>query len=596
MSQDPISAATQVPETSPEPEIETNTDIKVLPVPVALSTVQTDQEFSFQKYSSLRQEREFYLGPHSNQEELESKISQYYALDELIGFLKASSYKNITLQFPDALIKDSSIITRLLQVRIDELHLETPPRFWVLADTAYSACCVDEVAAEHVNSDLVVHFGDACLNAIQKLPVVYSLGRPHLDLTPIVESFKREFPDKSAKVCLMTNAPYTLHMKPLFDRLTKVEGYSNLLYSQINTALAEGDSQILGVEHSMEAVGDDKLVFTLGNRRLYSLSSSIEESPIKDVATLQSDYSLFHITIPQDPHLLYLTTTFQSVTLFDIKDQTIVTGPFPSMMKRYKFMSVARTAGCIGILVNTLSLRNTKETINKLATLIKSVGKKHYLFVVGKPNVAKLANFETIDVWCILGCSQSGIIIDQMNEFYKPIVTPYELTMALQDEVTWTGKWITDFQVALDEIEKTLDSNGNEINEESGDLTMKNPTGESEAPEFDVVTGKYVSNSRPLRTLDHLELEGPSAFTTIKDANGNLIHKPRGGAVIKGTVSTSVSHLQSRHWQGLGSDFKDQDHYEDDGATVEMGISGVARGYQFDRSDANDKEREEGNK
>ena len=116
----------------------------------------------------------------------------------------------------------------------------------------------------------------------------------------------------------------------------------------------------------------------------------------------QQDYQLFHITMPQDPRLLYLTTKFQSVAVYEPQDNSVSEGPFPSMMKRYKFMHMARTAGTIGILVNTLSLRNTKETVNSLAKLIKENGKKHYMFVVGKPNVAKLANFEPIDIWCCL--------------------------------------------------------------------------------------------------------------------------------------------------------------------------------------------------
>ena len=85
-------------------------------------------------------------------------------------------YKRITLQFPDNLICDSATIVHELQRELnivpqanqDTGESNTAQRVWILADTSYSACCVDEVAAEHVRSDLVVHFGDACLNEIDK--------------------------------------------------------------------------------------------------------------------------------------------------------------------------------------------------------------------------------------------------------------------------------------------------------------------------------------------------------------------------------------------------------------------------------------------
>lgn len=539
-------------------------------VALPVSTQQTDEDFSFQKFETRETERSVYIGPYDESNLLE-KLATYYSLNELADYLlKNPQFVKVTLQFPDSLVIDSRFIIQIIENILIENDKENQRRLWVLADTAYSSCCVDEVAAEHVDANLVVHFGDACLNAIQKLPVIYSFGTPYLNLEKIIEKFRETFPEKDTKVCLMANAPFTYHIKSLSKALNDI-GYTNLLYSQISTDLINDNVTILSQDTYIE---QNKPICTLGNRMLYSSSEIFKTLNENDNFEDQSreDINLFYISIPHDPHLLYLTTVFNSVYIYDNNDNSVSNGPFPSLMKRYKYMHVARTAGCIGILVNTLSLRNTKETINQLIKLIKLNGKKHYLFVVGKPNVAKLANFEPIDIWCILGCGQSGIIVDQYNEFYKPIITPYELTMALNQDVTWTGKWLTDFTTALKDIELELENT-----EELEDNTALN---QSEVPEFDLVTGRLVDTSRPLRSLKHLELEGPTS------GENRLIQKVSGGAVIKGTVSTSVAHLQSRNWSGLGSDFKDDEDYEEEGATVEEGISGVARGYQFDRHDA----------
>lgn len=540
--------------------------------PAAFSTHQEASDFSFQKYETSEIDRSFYLGPNAEKRDLETQLIEYYSLEELLAFLHENpQYHQITLQFPDALIKDGSFVTRILQDRL--AGVEVLRKFWVLADTAYSACCVDEVAAEHVNGDLVVHFGDACLNAIQKLPVVYSFGNPYLDIDNVCKLFEEKFDDKEAHICLMANASYDFHLPYLFEKLKGI-GYKNIISSAVNHDMLTDKATILDNKDS-----DKRLtkVFNLGNRKLLSDETSLE----LDEDILREKYILFHITVPQEPHLLYLSTVFNDVHAFDIKNSAVVSGPFPSLNRRYKNMHVARTAGCIGILVNTLSIRGTRETVNKLIKLIRDNGKKHYLFVVGKPNVPKLANFEPVDIWCILGCGQSGIIVDEFGDFYKPIITPYELTMALNIEVTWTGKWITDFQKAAEAIDESLVQLETDLNEnEAGDAKDSGDTKDLDAPDFDAVTGKYVSTSRPLRALNHLQIDGP------EDNENKVIPRVSGGTIIKGTVSAATRHLENRAWSGLGTDFKDQEDYEEDGATVEEGISGVARGYQYDQQNA----------
>lgn len=35
---------------------------------------------------------------------------------------------------------------------------------YVMADTTYGSCCIDEVGAAHINADCVVHYGHTCLS------------------------------------------------------------------------------------------------------------------------------------------------------------------------------------------------------------------------------------------------------------------------------------------------------------------------------------------------------------------------------------------------------------------------------------------------
>ena len=53
----------------------------------------------------------------------------------------------------------------------------------------------------------------------------------------------------------------------------------------------------------------------------------------------------------------------------------------------------------------------------------------YYIFAVGKINVPKLANFAEVDMFVLVACPENSMI--DSKEFYKPIVTPFELEIAL---------------------------------------------------------------------------------------------------------------------------------------------------------------------
>ncbi|KAG8961794.1 Diphthamide biosynthesis protein 2 [Tulasnella sp. 419] len=85
-------------------------------------------------------------------------IEDVYEVRRTVKDIQEGDYKRIALQFPDELLHVSVPIYRLLRS-----ELEPERQIYVLADTTYGSCCVDEVAAQHVDADVVVHYGHACL-------------------------------------------------------------------------------------------------------------------------------------------------------------------------------------------------------------------------------------------------------------------------------------------------------------------------------------------------------------------------------------------------------------------------------------------------
>uniref|UniRef100_S4P9V0 Diptheria toxin resistance protein n=3 Tax=Pararge aegeria TaxID=116150 RepID=S4P9V0_9NEOP len=80
--------------------------------------------------------------------------------------------------------------------------------------------------------------------------------------------------------------------------------------------------------------------------------------------------------------------------------------------------------------------------------LCKVNGKKSYIISVGKPNVAKLANFPEIDIYVMIACPENDLYSNR--DFYRPIVYPFELEVALNsNREPYYNYHITDYDELL---------------------------------------------------------------------------------------------------------------------------------------------------
>jgi diphthamide biosynthesis protein 2 len=99
------------------------------------------------------------------------------------------------------------------------------------------------------------------------------------------------------------------------------------------------------------------------------------------------------------------------------------------LMKRFYLIEKSKDADIIGILVGTLSVSKYLDMIDHLKDIITKAGKRYYMFVVGKLNVPKLANFQEIEMFVIVACPENSLI--DSKDLYIPVVTPHELEIAL---------------------------------------------------------------------------------------------------------------------------------------------------------------------
>ena len=468
--------------------------------------------------------------------------------------------------------KDSKIVTANGNASQPREGKRERIRFYILADTSYGSCCVDEIAAEHVAADAVIHYGRSCLSPTTRLPVIYIYTSQTLSLTLAISSFIQTFPDREEKVLLMADITFQIHIPKIVAALRE-EGYTNLA--------------------APEVVRDPASV--VPNRL-------VEETVRENL----SEYKLWHVSEPPKALLLTLASRVKEMYIYPThgsQTSTTTDGPTPQavlantsmlLRRRYALLTTLSTAPILGILINTLSVSDHLSALSSLRELIARAGKKSYTFVVGKVNAAKLANFSEIGGWVVVGCWESSLI--EGGEFYKGVVTPFELGVALAGQGRgWDGSWRGDFGGLPDPSSMKEDSEKNSLEEAemNGDGANREQQGgvdddsesESEPPVYDLRTGRYISNSRPMRTSTTASSHPPSSASN-QDSNSptaqpeksrSLIKRAQGDlATINGTLSPGAEYLRTqRTWTGLGSDFAETEAPD----TIEEGRSGVARGY-----------------
>ncbi|KIW20801.1 diphthamide biosynthesis protein 2 [Exophiala spinifera] len=527
-----------------------------------------------------------------------------YEINRTIQEIRRRKWRRVALQFPDHMLPHSARVYQLLSRGLQRpapteedvatkspepletdmgrlsVHGDEPVKLTILGDTSYGSCCVDEIAAEHVDADSVVHYGRACLSPTARLPVLHIYTTMPLDHDDVVANFRQSYPDPNTKVILTADVPYSAHVSPLAQKLQAL-GYVAIFAASI----VHDPSSAIPNRTLPPAVSDDQAHL--------------------------SEWSLFHISDPPTSLLLTLTSRLSQVRIYSTEGSNASSSSTTAstalenstrllLRRRYALITSLTTVPIWGILINTLSVKNYLSMLTHIQRQIAAAGKRSYLFVVGKLNPAKIANFSEIGGWVVIGCWESSLV--DSKDFYRPIITPFELDLALQpdDKRVWTGEWRADFESVLEDAAKredsgqsapsAVDGEDQEGTESDVESASDDSESESEPPEFDFRTGRYVSRSRPVQRASKARRSVASSSAGNDASSSMALTKRSKGDVISvnGIVSPAAEYLrEKRGWTGLGSDFEVK--YEEEGEQVEGGLveegrTGIARGYTVGES------------
>ncbi len=218
-------------------------------------------------------------------------------------------------------------------------------------------------------------------------------------------------------------------------------------------------------------------------------------------------------------------------------------GSSKEIMRRSYLIEKVKDSSRLGILVGTLGVSRYRDVIDRVQEVIKASGKKSYVFLVGKPNVAKLANFPEIDTFVLVACPETSLV--QSREFMQPVVTPLELDLALnaaRRDYSWTD-FSADFKDVL-----------------PGQPLYKEFVTDSSDGDVSLLTGK----ARTMNLGGEESAANECQALVAQDTRVGLVHSGGGG-----------EFLVERSWRGL-----EQKLGETPVEKAIQGPTGIASGYR----------------
>ncbi|CAI8016030.1 2-(3-amino-3-carboxypropyl)histidine synthase subunit 2 [Geodia barretti] len=473
--------------------------------------------------------------PHSS---VGKNLREYYEIDRCLRFI--ASFRKVALQFPDQLLCDSVAVTTILAG-------ESGRECVILGDTSYGSCCVDEVAASHVDADCIIHFGPSCLTQTERLPVLYVFGREEVKMEECERAFRELFPDPMTSVLILYDTVYHHCIAELMERLSDYVDCTPSLLSLPHPITPSPSTEATPTQDSCIASDGDQLrdSDTKSSDLINAPSPSGVLLPTSAVGPANSSIRFgrsFKLDKPvTDVRMFYIGREGRTLTNLLIsysRSQFYSYDPESgerrressavnkALGKRYYLVQKAKEARTVGILVGTLGAAGSMEVMQRLKSLLRQAGKKYYTVAVGKLNVAKMANFMEIDVFVLVACPRTASWSLRTRE--------------------WSGEVITDYRELF-----------------SLPVLEDRPTeDEEEEPEFSLISGGLLPSRHP-RDSEREGEEGAVALRASMD-----VALPN---------STGAEFLRGRGWKGL-----ERRLGEGGVATANEGRRGVASAYSHE--------------
>uniref|UniRef100_A0AAV2IZC5 2-(3-amino-3-carboxypropyl)histidine synthase subunit 1 n=1 Tax=Knipowitschia caucasica TaxID=637954 RepID=A0AAV2IZC5_KNICA len=279
----------------------------------------------------------------------------------------------------------------------------------VMGDVTYGACCVDDFTARALGADFMVHYGHSCLipiDATVGIKMLYVFVDIQMDNAHFMDTVKFNFtPGQS--LALVSTIQFVAALQAVSAALRP--DY-DVLVPQCRP-LSPGE--ILGCT-SPRLDRNVAAIIYLGDGRFHLESIMIAN--------------------PETPAYRY--DPYSKVFSREYYDH--------NAMRELRLQAIhkARSAQRWGLIMGSLGRQGSPKVLEHLETRLTSMGRSFTRVLLSEIFPSKLELMGDVDAWVQIACPR--LSIDWGTAFKKPLLSPYEAAVALQ-EVSWKEVYPMDF-------------------------------------------------------------------------------------------------------------------------------------------------------
>lgn len=317
-----------------------------------------------------------------------------FEIHKTIWRIKQSNAKLVALQMPEGLLMFSTTISDIIRDFTDADTI-------IMGDVTYGACCIDDFTAKALGVDLLVHYGHSCLIPIDQtsgIKVLYVFVDIKIDPVHFIETIKLNFP-VSNRLAFVSTIQFVVSLQAAANELRQ-SGY-NITIPQ-SKPLSPGE--ILGC--TAPVIESVDTVIYLGDGRFHLEAAMIANPHLK--------------AYRYDPYDKKFTEEFYD---HDLMRST-----------RKDAIEIAKNAKLFGVILGTLGRQGNPKVLDHIENRLKASNRECIIILLSEIFPDKLKLFHDIDAFVQIACPR--LSIDWGKAFNKPLLTPYELAVALGD-----SKW-----------------------------------------------------------------------------------------------------------------------------------------------------------
>ena len=362
-----------------------------------------------------------------------------FQIEELVELIKSNSNRLVALQLPEGLKLQALEL-------MDEIESESGAKVILAADPCYGACDLVHHKMKMMGVELVAHMGHSQMNIdsgmpTHFIPVEYS-GEPELE--PVIPILNKHLAD--AKVRLIGNQSNVEKLSEEEAKEAFVDAVGRYLPLKDTKLGLVGSIQHLHIledyKAKLEKAGFEVIIPEGGTRltfpgQVLGCNYSGDSDEIGHYLFLGSgDFHPIGLVLHTGKPLAVLdpyTREAGELNLNSIER---------TLRQRFGLIMASSDAKSFGILIGEKPGQMRRSLALRMKRMIERHGKKGYLLALEHIG-PDLIDFYPVDAFVNTACPR--IAIDDSVRYAKPLITPFELEVALGEK-----KWEQGYQ--FDEI------------------------------------------------------------------------------------------------------------------------------------------------